>query len=190
MHEFLASHLPALESALAEAFSNLLDEVPGQTVYAAAIAHADGEAWRPDLNTEEAFAAVEIPDDLREIGVTELDYRWWPDDWTALEGDVEMPLLDEVRRIVDGFRDELDDVEGWYEAVIAWLVEGMDSTAVRDVFAARGTRPFLVVNNTDGEYDSALASFIALNADHPDRERFDEGRAHWQAEAGGDDAAD
>lgn len=166
MNRFGDLRQPVID-ALVSSFGQRLAAVEGQTVYAAALAVADGMAWRPDLGTVEAQGC---------------DDEWWPDEWTALE-DVELDdrALFELDQQVDGTRSCWDDEDegaygAWLDDVYDLLVDALGSQEVRKVFADAGADPILTVNDTDGGGRRELKAFDTLNANHP---RRDEAREFW-----------
>lgn len=155
-----------LVDALAAAFGELLTEVEGQDVYAAAVAVAQGLAWRPDLATVEAEGG---------------DDEWWPDEWTAVPEGVDAPELAAIEAQVEQtMPDDEDALEEWLDEVYDLLVGALGSAEVRAVFAAAGSDPVLMVSDTDEVGEAELRAFDALNAAHP---RRDVARAYWVDEA-------
>lgn len=194
MDDFFTALEPRLARAMALEYRGMLRAVGGGQVYAAAVAHADGMAWRLDLNTEEALAASSrengvVPgnaggsDDLDDLDDLD-DARWVPDEWGLIDRlEYETPtaaLEDEVREHADGVPDE--DWSGFVRGLVAVLCAALGSEAVRAEFAAAGASPILFVADTDGDAGPTVESLQRLNPEPADRRLLLEAMRFWSAE--------
>lgn len=75
-----------------------------------------------------------------------------------------------------------DDADDFGDHVAEALTAALGSDEVRAVFAAAGCHPILVVNDTDGGYETSLRCFDELNAAHPDAALAAQAREFWAAQ--------
>ncbi|MDT0200769.1 hypothetical protein [Nocardioides sp. AE5] len=117
---------------------------------------------------------------------TDVDARylcWFPDEWTSPTP----PPLPVVEKLLADLKAWLDDEQNlpddqWHAgraAVVELIIQTLDSAEIREVFADAGAVPVLVVHETDGGTEGAVASLDRLNVDHPDRGLVADARAFW-----------
>src|SRR5699024_123585 len=178
MDDLVRIFRPRVRSVLAAEFQRQLAAAEGGgDVYAAAVTHSGGLAWRTAVNTrgahtaaaadagtagaadsaatdsaETAGAAVEAaagaPDDAN---VRRL--RWSPVEWTAHRAR-NSPLAADLLADLEAWISDSTHVEAtsWTHVrriLVDLIVESVDSDDVRSVFAAVGASPVLLVCETD-----------------------------------------
>ena len=210
MDDLVRIFRPRVRSVLAAEFQRQLATAEGGgDVYAAAVTHSGGLAWRTAVNTRGAHTAAAADAGTAgaadsaatagaaaEAAAAAADdahvrrLRWSPAEWTAHRAR-NSPLTADLLADLEAWISDSTHVEAtsWTHVrriLVDLIVESVDSDDVRSVFAAVGASPVLLVCETDethGDTDSVVAALEHLNADHPRSADVDEALLHWRDEA-------
>lgn len=191
MDDLMRIFSPRVRSVLAAEFRRKLSAVGGgDDVYAAAVLHTGGLAWRtavnaPDIPSEKAALRTDVPRESAEAR----RLRWSPGEWSS-PGARNSPRTTDLLGDLEAWISDSTHVEAtsWTEVrhiLVDLIVESLDSSEVRTVFAEAGAAPVLLVCEAD-EADRGTGPVIAalerLNADHPYRVDVEDALGYWRGE--------
>lgn len=203
MDDLVRIFSPRVRSVLAAEFRRKLSAVGGGgDVYAAAVLHTGGLAWRTAVNTPDFYqeGASHEEDTSSEDVVTAVPaaeedaharrLRWSPEEWRSPWAR-NSPQTTDLFADLEAWISDSTHVEAtsWTEVrhvLVDLIVEAMDSDEVRSAFAEAGATPVLLVCETveaDSDTRPVVASLERLNADHPNRADVEEALVYWRDEA-------
>lgn len=195
MDDLVKIFSPRVRSVLAAEFRRKLSAAGGgEHVYAAAVLHTGGLAWRTAVNAP----AVPGEDSSREGAHAAHDaqsaharrLRWSPEEWSS-PGARNSPRTTDLIGDLEAWVSDSTHVEAtsWTEMrhlLVDLIIESMDSAEVRSVFAGAGAAPVLLVCESveaDSDTKPVVAALERLNADHPNRADVEEALVYWRDEA-------
>ena len=192
MDDLVKIFSPRVRSVLAAEFRRKLYAAGGgEHVYAAAVLHTGGLAWRTAVNAR----AVSGDDSSREGTHDDQSaharrLRWSPEEWSS-PGARNSPRTTDLIGDLEAWISDSTHVEAtsWTEMrhlLVDLIIESMDSAEVRSVFAGAGAAPVLLVCESveaDSDTRPVVAALERLNADHPNRSDVEEALVYWRDEA-------
>lgn len=196
MDDLVRIFSPRVRSVLAAEFRRKLSAAGGGgDVYAAAVLHTGGLAWRtavnaPDVLSAKAASEKAAPhEDASLEGAHARRLRWSPEEWNS-PGARNSPRTADLLGDLEAWISDSTHVEAtsWTEVrhiLVDLIIESMDSAEVRTVFAGAGAAPVLLVCEADGADRGTrpvVDALERLNADHPYWTDVEEALVYWRGE--------